>query len=136
MLKEEKFLRSHFGKTTPFKVPEGYFEGAQARIMQRVKATPQTNLSASKPVVVPISHGWSAAVRRAVVGVAASVCVGLIALGGYLKSEQSAVHRTGQEQAQRASATEGDRLNANVDAWCEYTMMDTDDMYAYMADAR
>lgn len=133
--KDEKYLRKNFGKATPFKAPVGYFDALNDRIMSEVKK-PHENVAST--VVMQPSGGktislW-ARYRKAVVGIAASVCVGIFTLGAYLHVSDTQ-HSKSETLASQAQ-TEQHTYYSSIDAMVDYTMMDTEDMYAYMADMK
>lgn len=137
---EDKFLYSRYGKANHFKVPEGYFDGLDQRVMQALSRDDQRALQpdGKKPaevwsVSVPVRSKW-VALRRTIISAAAGICVAVLALDAYLK------HDNGQQASHGAAAVEAvspdEKLSANMDMLCDYSMMDTDDMYAYMTNSR
>lgn len=135
MLKEEKFIEKHFGKGNNFKVPNGYFEGFDAKLKDRLSSIGKNDVR--MPKVVPFSAKRSFWIRhRRVVGsIAAGMCISVLSLGAYIhkldidNSKQPAV-----QQAQMVSSSLQHSDNS-IDEFVNYTMMDTEDMYSYMADA-
>lgn len=128
---DEKYIRKAFGKKNPFSVPEGYFDSLTPRIMQGIK---QTDAEGK----VPIMRGHAARTvslwqrsRKFVIGVAASVCVGLFSLGAYFHSGNSQRHSA---QTMQQAKAERHSDYSSIDEMVDYSMMDTEDMYAYMAD--
>lgn len=129
MLKEEKYIRRHFGKSSGFKVPDGYFDNVSSRI---IASLPQAD-SLQKPLVIDKSGFWRLH-RRMIASVAASVCVVLLPLGAYLhlSDRQQSASVSAQAQVMETQS----HASSNIDAFMEYSMMDTNDMYSYIADAR
>lgn len=130
--KDEKYLNKTFGKGNHFSVPDGYFEDANARIMQRVggigvKGSQSVATGSATTVTL-----WSR-YRKAIIGVAASVCVGMFSLGTYMHIGNIAQNK---QVASQHSKELHDNAYSSFDALVDYSMIDTDDMYAYMADAQ
>lgn len=128
--KEEKYIADTFGKKTPFSVPNGYFDDLNSRIMRSVGSTRVTSgvIAPATDTAMTVSL-WSH-YRKVVIGVAASVCVGVFSLGAYLHISDTAKSR--QSQVDIAQQSEYSSFDAMVD----YSMIDTQDMYAYMTDAQ
>ena len=131
---EDKFLYSRYGKANHFKVPEGYFDGLDQRVMQ---ALSRDDLRALQPdekkpaevwsVSVPVRSKW-VALRRTIISAAAGICVAVLALDAYLK------HDNGQQASHGAAAVEGaspaEQLRASMDMGGDCSRVDTDDRYA------
>lgn len=141
MFKEEEYIGKCFGKDNSFKVPDGYFDAVTQKVMGRI-ATDYVPQGKCVQDGVPddFAGGKTATLsfwtryRRAIVGVAASVCICMLPLGAYF-------HHVGNvadvSVAVNDQAVDTDAHAAsNIDAFMEYSMMDTDDMYSYIADAR
>lgn len=122
MDKEEKTFHIQFGKAQPFKVPDGYFEDFEKQLMARL---PQT-----KPVaeVVEMRRPRLLLGRRMAM-VAAGVCVVLFGATLYhrlsLPNEQS---------SGTIAQMEGKAYDMTIDQMADYTMMDNEDIYAYVSD--
>lgn len=131
--KEEKRLRQTFGKRNPFRVPDGYFEGFT---LASLKADGE-RLAAMKAASGSMVQRHALTVllwrryRKAIVGVAASVCVGVFSLGAFLHAGGG---QRGDVATARQTAVEQHSDYSGIDAMMNYSMMDTEDMYAYMAD--
>lgn len=130
--KDEKLLRQAFGKRNPFRVPDGYFENFTLASLQAdgerltAKNAASGNTVQRRAITVPLWRRY----RKAIAGVAASVCVGALSLGAYL-------HAGGGQRGDvsaRQTAVEQHSDYSGIDAMMNYSMMDTEDMYAYMAD--
>ncbi len=129
MLKEEKYIRKHFGKSSGFKVPEGYFDSVSSRILASLpQAKPQ-----QAQIVIGNQNFWSRH-RRMIASVAAGICVVLLPLGAYLHLSDGQQSASVSAQAQVMETQ--NHASSNIDAFMEYSMMDTNDMYSYIADAR
>ena len=128
MEKEEKYIEATFGRKAPFKVPEGYFDDLASRLMERLPEQGK-----AQPVVV--CHMRPSAWRRwrkAIAVAAASVAVAMMGVGAYVHHETHASSR-----AQLAgAASQATSSYSSVDAFADYAMLDTDDIYAYMADIK
>lgn len=128
--KDEKYIRKSFGKEEHFKVPEGYFDSLPSKVMMRIKEEPvRRDVVVPKVVHISAWHRY----RKAIVSVAASVCVGMVAAGAYFNGAfgSGGKHNVALQQEQASSVSE----NSTFEAMMDYSMMDTEDMYAYMAEA-
>lgn len=126
---DERYIRKHFGKKNPFVVPKGYFDGMAARVMKSVEPT-ETGTVAKTSTIVTISP-WKR-YRKAVVGIAASVCVAMFSLGVYFHGNDA--DKAATVAARQATAVQASTEYSALDEAVDYSMMDADDMYAYMAD--
>lgn len=122
MDKEEKMLHTRFGKTLPFKVPDGYFEDFQRQMMQQLPAT--------KPAakVVEMSHPHFSLGRRIAMA-AAGVCVVVFGTALYHRLSLSEQHTSAT-----VAQVEDKVYDTTIDQMADYTMMDNDDIYAYVSD--
>ena len=138
MNKEEKYILSHYGKENHFRVPEGYFEAFNAKILQELPMTDKQSAGtvAAKPSAAFIEMSRRSRLielRRTIISAAAGICVAILTLQGLLKQN------SGDHTSHYASTEEVNSdisLSANMDALFDYTMTDADDMYAYMSNAR
>lgn len=133
---DEHYLKQTYGTNDHFIVPEGYFDSLSERVMQKIENGSYADREIIYRQPLPLSAKkvslWSR-YRRTVVSVAAAVCAAIFSLGGYLRYASHQSYDSSEVQEKTAShAIETYNLNAMVD----YTMMDTEDMYAYMADAK
>lgn len=129
MEKEGKYIEEKFGRRTPFTVPDGYFDDFASQIMQQL---PEREADPTAKVV-SIKASWWQRYRKAVVGVAATVCVALAGAGVVFH------HHVSQAANDHVAAQSNVTTPAGysvMDAMADYTMLDSDDMYAYIADAR
>ncbi len=124
MEKEEKYIEATFGRKAPFKVPEGYFDDFASRMMDQLPAHSQT------AVVCELKPSMWKRCRKAVAVAAASVVMGVMAVGAYM---QHGHHAAPDEQL---ASTPVQSTYSTMDALTDYTMLDSDDMYAYMADIK
>lgn len=69
-----------------------------------------------------------------IASVAAGICVVLLPLGAYLHLSDRQPSNSVSAHAQVVEAQS--HTSSNIDAFMEYSMMDTNDMYSYIADAR
>lgn len=105
-----------------FKVPDGYFEGLQARLMEAIP------VGEAKVVELPVARR-SPMVRR---WLAAAACA-CVAIGGALAywSQPSAEEEVKAMAVNQSSASTPD--TSYIDEVADYTMMDNDDIYAYLS---
>ena len=76
MIQEENIIRQHDNGRSPFKVPEGYFEGFTEKMMNRLQAEGLTVGKASSNQRVVKLPLWKRALRYAAVGTVAVMIVG------------------------------------------------------------
>ncbi len=128
MDKVEKHIEATFGRKAPFKVPDGYFDDFATRMMDQLPgqgATPRAVVCDLKPSL------WKR-YRKAISVAAASVVVAVTGLGAYMHHETTTSNR-----AQLAGTTsQATSSYSSADAFADYAMLDSDDMYAYMADIK
>ena len=125
MLNEEKMLLEKYGRKSTFRVPEGYFDHFADTMASRMLE----GASASKARVrFPIWH-YS---RSVILTAAASICFAVFGVSVYS-------HYKNVEHAEKASAInikfDGSH-NDSFDAAVDYVMMDSEDMYASLADSK
>lgn len=128
MEREEKFIEDKFGRRTPFRVPEGYFDDFASQLMQSLP----DQVSAPVAKVVPMGRlGWRRARPFSIA--AASVCAVIFGWGVYSHGGKS----SGSSSVDFAThTTVGSNSYSTVDAMADYTMLDTEDMYAYLEDTK
>lgn len=126
MEREEKFIEDKFGRQNPFRVPEGYFDDFASQLMQSLPE--QAEAPKAKLVPMRVSR-WHRA--RPIAIAAASVCIAFFGLGVKMYHGSDRVAAPSATTAQETVATSS---YSAVDAMADYTMLDTDDMYAYLED--
>lgn len=119
-MKEEDILKTSFGKENPFRVPEGYFETLESRIMSSLPEENASTRTVAKEIPL-----W----RRLRPYVAAAAFFGVMA-GGYL------IYNRNNPEASLpadnvASMVQSD--DYNIDTAVDYAMLDNEDFYAYLA---
>lgn len=119
MQKEDIKIRNQFGAENHFQVPEGYFDNLAASVMQHI---PDGQAKIVK-MQAPAWRRHIVAISAAAASVAAAVCL-VFAL------ESNPAHSPSHLAAQHATMRQD---NSNIDAMVNYTMLDNDDMYAYMS---
>lgn len=127
MEKEEKYIDATFGCKDPFRVPDGYFDDFTGRLMSRLPDAPEA------PVVnMQITKGslWMR-YRKYVAIAAASVCIGIVSVGTYFHHKAEVADKNNVAGVEMSSSS-----YSTMDALTDYTMLDSDDMYAYMADIK
>lgn len=122
MYKEEKYIRNKFGREEHFRVPEGYFDDFTSRLM--------ANLPEQEAKIVEMRPQRRAKLRVISIA-AASVCAVMLSLGTYLGVNR---HDSRQIPSASVSIADAQRESATVDAMANYTMLDNEDMYNYLAD--
>lgn len=125
MTKEEKFIEDKFGRRHPFRVPDDYFEGFTSKLMANLPDVADEH----EARVMPLHprrrrRGWGVAALGA-----CAVMAGAIFYLGI--GNKPADRPAGAEDQARQQA--GDY--SMVDAMADYAMMDTQDMYDFMAEA-
>ncbi len=139
MKSDEKYIESRFGKTTPFAVPDGYFDNLAQSIMDKVDDT-VVQTAGAEPFVVekPLSQKsevkmptWWNRSRRYV----AAACAALLVSG---LSAYFACHPIGGGNDMHSVAAHVGNAGCQVqgstyDYEMEYTMLDNEDMYSLMA---
>lgn len=128
MEKEEKYIEATFGRKAPFKVPEGYFDDFAARMMERLPDQGDVRPAVFRELRPSLWQRW----RKAACVAAACVAVGVVGVGAYMHHEGGA---RGNAQVAAAQAQAAPSYSS-ADAFADYAMLDSDDMYAYMADIK
>lgn len=119
MQKEDIKIRNQFGAENHFQVPEGYFDNLAASVMQHIPDG-QTKIVKMQ---TPAWRRHIVAISAAAASVAAAVCL-------VFDLESNPAHSPSHLAAQHATMQQD---NSNIDAMVNYTMLDNDDMYAYMS---
>lgn len=127
MNKEEKFIEQKFGRENHFTVPEGYFDDFTSQLMQKLPEDPMQGARIVTMKASPLQRYHAAMIA------AASVCAVIFSVGIYFHSVDRQPQKAPVAQAQQAGH-DAAYSNTNVEAMAEYTMLDTEDMYSYIAD--
>lgn len=130
MDKVDKHIEATFGRKAPFKVPEGYFDDFTVRMMDQLPGQAVVR----QAVVCDLKPSLWKRYRKAIAVAAASVVVGMMGLGTYLHNGKTATDK--EQLAGTASSATATSSYSSADAFADYAMLDTDDMYAYMADIK
>ena len=121
MINEEKKINDIFGKESPFKSPEGYFDNLTSQIMDQL------------PAQEVKKHFWQRmAVRKIAAAIAAVVVLGGGAFMGLHHVEpasRSIAHVAGMQHEHYATKQYVSD-DENFDQVADYTMMDSQDFYA------
>lgn len=119
MQKEDIKIRNQFGAENHFQVPEGYFDNLAASVMQHI---PDDQAKIVK-MQTPAWRRHIVAISAAAASVAAAVCLVFVL-------ESNPAHSPSHLAAQHTTMQQD---NSNIDAMVNYTMLDNDDMYAYLS---
>lgn len=119
MQKEDIKIRNQFGAENHFQVPEGYFDNLAASVMQHI---PDDQAKIIK-MQTPAWRRHIVAISAAAASVAAAVCLVFVL-------ESNPAHSPSHLAAQHTTMQQD---NSNIDAMVNYTMLDNDDMYAYLS---
>ena len=116
-MEEEKYIEERVGKRNPFRVPEGYFEGFTAQLIQQLpdKSKPRAKSVWLRP--------WYYA--------AACVCVLLISATVWLALPEKEMKQAPVAVANQQHPQE--QMDAIEEA-ADYMMLDNYDIYAYMSE--
>lgn len=119
-MKEEDILKTTFGKANPFRVPEGYFDNLEKRVMSNLP-----NVEVSKQTVAHKISLW----KQLRPYLAAASFLGFMA-GGYL-----VYHNYNSEAPLPVNSVSSitHSEDYNLDSAVDYVMMDNEDFYAYIA---
>ena len=133
----EKELLSKFGNRRPFKLPDGYFDSLEMRVMSQI-ASENTKTSIEKQC----SHKNRAIFNKRLcpLMIAASF-VGIMLIGAvamhFFKNErnEATAQRNNVSTHTTISTTKENSDNTEyLEEAAEYMMLDNDDVYAYLAD--
>lgn len=118
MNNEENFLRQYLGTDHHFKVPDNYFEQLPAKIMEhlpeRSPILPSTN---------EVHRDWF----HVIIGVAASlIAVLCLSIGWYFGGHSKNIATSTHSVAHTV-------YNDDLDELTNYSMLDNEDMYAYVS---
>lgn len=128
MDKDERYIEKHLGHENPFKVPDHYFEDFAKQWEMRLPGRPKK----SAATVVPLRQHKPWWHRPALLWSAGSVSAACLAL--------FFLHSGGGKMTTEPATASGQPVQTSIwsgfDQMADYTMTDTNDMYAYMADAQ
>lgn len=127
MEREEKFIIQRFGRRTPFRVPEGYFDDFTSQLMQNL---PQKGPVPAAKIIPTRLSVWKR--FRPVSIAAASICVAIFGVRVYVQNHHQ--NSADVQETPMAHASPASSYSA-MDAMADYTMLDMEDMYTYMEDA-
>lgn len=140
MDKEEKYILDKCHRKEPFRVPEGYFDSLADTLMAKLperQAIANDEIRGCKAIVVPFRRRF----RAIAVAASATIVVGLSAMfyfnagsavSSIADSTQFAAHKT-STRYQASADVASDDVDGAIDEYADYTMMDNEDMYAYVS---
>lgn len=119
-MKEEFLLEQRFGKPKPFRVPEGYFNQIETRMIKNITKHEVTVRKCS-------------VIRRLVRPVTWAACMALVIGAGviYFNNLSGRLDRVGDGSECLSSAVYADYV---IDEVSDYAMLDNDDFYSYISD--
>lgn len=128
MDKDERYIEEHLGRENPFRVPDHYFEDFAKQLEMQLPEQPK-EATASVVALHPRKPWWHRPALLWSAGSVSAACLALffLHLGNGKMTPQPA---TASSQHVQTSTWSG------FDQMADYTMTDTNDMYAYMADAQ
>lgn len=121
-MNEEIYIQEKVGKRNPFRVPDGYFDGLAAQIMQSLPEQ-QPKRRAKSVFMRPVFYA------------AASVCALLVAGAAWMWHPSSEASSAGPVQASVVSQPQQqDTGEGYFDEAADYMMLDNHEIYAYLAE--
>ena len=129
-MNEDKKIKALFGKSNHFEVPEGYFDNLTQQIMdklpeQEAHIIEMPKMSTGMPLWLRSTFQKAAAVVVAVVVVSGGILIGLRHGGS-----TTHVHVAQQAKMQGGNHNVGSSDEETFDQMADYTMMDSQDIYA------
>lgn len=119
-MNEETLLEQQFGKSNPFRVPEGYFSDFEKQLLADISATSVTEKPLFRRLVPWL---WTA-------GTAAAVFAGtLFYIGNQASDTQQYTDNTN-----KTVIPQHDNTDLIIDRMSDYAMLDNSDFYSYVAD--
>ena len=118
-MNEEEYLNQHFGKRHPFTVPDGYFDNLAERVMQQIPTD-----APRKRSLVKTLRPWLYAAACIV------LLVGSIVFVSTYRTEESQQLKTANNNNSNEIVVASDNY---IDDMADYTMVDNDDIYLYLA---
>jgi hypothetical protein len=107
--------------SSPFRVPEGYFDSLTARVMQQIPETALPEPRARKLTLKPYFR-W-AAVSLATIG---------LGVGAYLMAVRGGMNMPHDRAGMQAVSAQMP-VNDNLEQMADYMMLDQDYFYAYLS---
>lgn len=128
MKSDENYIESRFGKSSPFVVPEGYFDHLADNIIGNV---PECAAGADESRRRPVQTVWLHYRRY----VAIAACIALLAgLGAAVVALPGDDGKTGNNNNVAASHVDRQQQDASDDdAEIDYTMLDNETIYSLVA---
>jgi len=130
MNNDELYLKQRLTAGSPYRVPDGYFDTLEQRVMERVVQAADTgadNGAEARRRLSPAAQARVVSLRR--LTVAASVAL-LLAAGATLFFQQRAAESGAESMAQQVAATADDDY---IDEAADYLMADNNAIYTYLA---
>jgi len=122
MNKDEKILEEYFGKKQPFQVPEGYFDDFASKLMAQLPEK-DARVIKMQPTL------WQ---RFRPYAVAASVVAVIFSVGLYISLDD---RLSVNSKSHSVAKTEYNNSYSAFDAAADYTMLDNEEIYSYIADS-
>lgn len=121
MKEDDEILKMQFGRRHPFKVPTGYFESLDSRIVEQLPKRQKQRFG----IRLSLSRQY-----RRIAAVAAVACLAVCGSVIYMdKLDSRAVSHDNALSSANAAYSDG-----TLDDIAEYAMMDNDDMYVLISD--
>lgn len=118
-MNDELILEQKFGKQNPFRVPDGYFNDFEKKLL--------TNMPVSAPKEKSLS-------RRAKLWVIAVVSTAAVTFGVVFHvSKPAALDENNAHATGYATAAAHDNIDYIIDEVSDYAMLDNGDFYSYIA---
>ena len=117
---EDNLIERKFGKTMPFKVPDGYFERFEAGIMDKIPecaVKPRRRVSGRYLRIA----SWAA-------------CIAFTVIVSIFYFNSRADKREHVAKAQTESWSQTVSSDYMIDEMTDYVMLDNDDLYSFIAD--
>lgn len=119
-MKEEILLKQKFGNNRPFKVPEGYFDSFEKKMMQSVFETEVTKKTSVKRTFMrPLR--WAACLTAV-----------LIISGGVIYFNRTATKSNLNQVSHMSENIASSNSDYILDEISDYAMLDNDDFYSYI----
>jgi len=122
MKNEERYIRNKMGDANPFRVPDGYFDSFQSRIMEQ--------LSEREAVEIPMRRSFVSRFRGIMY---AAACILLAVFGTVVYINESGLRSEENADDVVASGSTGSGSYTYEEEFADYVMMDNTDIYAYLS---